>query len=68
MTRHANNKPRIKVGDKFDTQCYGEIEVIYYNHANDIGVRFGNGYERSATSGNIQKGKVSNPTIPPINN
>lgn len=58
------NKPQIKVGDIFKTNCQGDVVVIYYNHANDIGVRFDNGYERSATSGNLQKGKVKDPTSP----
>jgi hypothetical protein len=68
MEKKHTNKPQIKVGDVFETQCFGPIEVISYTNANKIGVRFSNGYERSATSGNIQKGKVSNPTIPPIKN
>lgn len=58
------NKRTIHVGDEFITNCHGVVEVIYYNHANDIGVRFSNGYERSATSGNLQKGKVKDPTSP----
>lgn len=68
MTKQHTNKPQIKVGDIFKTQCFGPIEIISYTNANNIGVRFSNGYERSATSGNIQKGKVNNPTIPPIHN
>lgn len=63
VKKHSS-KPQISIGDKFNTNCHGEIEVIYYNHANDIGVRFESGYERSATSGNIQKGKVKDPTTP----
>lgn len=63
-----DTKRKIFIGDKFKTQCHGEIEVIYYNNANDIGVRFESGFERSANSGNIQKGKVSDPTVPPKEN
>lgn len=59
-----HSKPQIKVGDVFKTNCQGDVTVIYYNHANDIGIRFDNGYERSATSGNLQKGKVKDPTSP----
>lgn len=63
MANHTN-KPTISIGDVFNTNCYGNIEVVYYNHANDIGVRFSDGYERSTTSGNIRKGKVKNPFMP----
>lgn len=62
--RVHSSKPQIKIGDVFKTNCQGDVVVIYYNHANDIGVRFDNGYERSATSGNLQKGKVKDPTSP----
>lgn len=65
VKKHSS-KPAIKIGDKFKTNCSGVVEVIWYNHANDIGVRFLNGYERSATSGNLQKGKVKNPTHAPV--
>lgn len=61
------NKPAIKVGDRFLTNCHGMIEVIEYHNANNIIVRFDeDGYIRKANSGNIQKGKVKNPNIPTI--
>jgi hypothetical protein len=60
----GTNKQQIFVGDVFKTNCHGDITVISYNHANDILVEFDNGYQRSATSGNIQKGKVKDPTAP----
>ena len=59
------NKPTISVGDRFNTNCYGFVEVIEYVHANKIKVRFDiDGYERFTTSGNLRKGKVKNPTSP----
>lgn len=67
MKKVHTNKPRIKVGDIFKTNCYGDVEVIEYTNANKIKVRFKvGGYERYSTSGNLQKGKVKNPTIPTI--
>lgn len=62
------NKPTISVGDTFKTNCQGTVEVIYYNNANDIGVRFSDGYERSTTSGNIRKGKIRHPNRPVLHN
>lgn len=58
------NKQQIFIGDVFKTNCHGDITIIKYTHANDILVEFDNGYQRSATSGNIQKGKVKDPTSP----
>lgn len=57
----------IYIGDVFETNCHGKIEVIGYNHANDITVKFLNtGNIRSAASGNIQKGKVKDEGVPPV--
>jgi hypothetical protein len=65
--RIHTTKPQIKVGDVFKTNCYGDVEVIEYLGANKIKVKFkADGYERYSTSGNLQKGKVKNPTIPTI--
>ncbi len=65
--RTHTTKPQIKVGDVFRTNCYGDVEVIEYINANKIKVKFKvDGYERYSTSGNLQKGKVKNPTIPTI--
>jgi hypothetical protein len=55
-------KRAVFVGDVFKTNCQGNVEVIAYNNANDITVRFQSGYERSATSGNLRRGKVKDPT------
>ncbi len=65
--RVHSNKPQISVGDVFKTNCYGDVEVIEYLNANKIKVKFiVDGYQRYTTSGNLQKGKVKNPTIPTI--
>jgi hypothetical protein len=54
-------KPTIKVGDKFTTNNGGTAEVIQYNDAYDIVVRFDNGYERRVRASNLRAGKVKNP-------
>lgn len=66
--RVRTNKPQISVGDTFETNCNGTIEVVEYVNANKILVRFlDTGHERYSTSGNIQKGKVKDAGVPPKN-
>lgn len=50
-----------KVGDKFKVNS-GEIEVIEYNSAVDVLVRFEDGTETRTTSTNIRNGVVGHPT------
>ena len=65
--RKHTNIPQIVVGDRFNTNCYGMVEVMEYNNANNIIVKFDiDGYIRKTTSGNLQKGKVKNPNIPTL--
>ena len=52
------------IGDKFKTNCSSDVEVVGYENANKILVRFDDGVERYTTSGNLQKGKVKHPSSP----
>ena len=61
-------KAEIKVGDKFQSNLYGEVIVISYVNANKIEVEFiESGFKRFATSGNIVKGKLLDTSAKRIN-
>lgn len=56
---------KIKVGDRFKTNSYGEVVVIDYIHCNNIIIQFEDGNTRSVSSGNLRAGKVNNKKAPP---
>lgn len=56
---------KIKVGDKFKTNCSGDVVVIDYIHCNNIIVQFEDGQTKSVASGNLRAGKVNNKKAPP---
>lgn len=49
----------IKVGDKFLTNNYGEVEVVEYKSFHEIVVVFSCGTEKTVYGGNLRKGEVS---------
>lgn len=55
-------KQILKVGDRFQTTRYGEIEVIAYRNARDVDVIFSDGTVQNAFAANIRKGSVGHPT------
>lgn len=60
--------PTIRVGDKFSTNYYGEVEVIRYGGANDIDVVFSDKSVKRVNSGSIRSGKIRNANSAPLTN
>lgn len=57
----------MKVGDKFFTENYGQLEVVSINGSKNILVRFvDTKYEKVTSSSNILTGRVKDPTAPTI--
>jgi len=54
-------KPSVKVGDKFTTKEGYEVEVVEYNGAFDVIVKFGNGFEKRVEASHLRHGRVKNP-------
>ena len=65
--RHST-MPTIKVGDKFTTNYYGEVEVIRYGGSSDIDIVFSDKFVKRVNSGSLRSGKVRNPNAVPLTN
>ncbi|KAF0567399.1 hypothetical protein FQV37_2255 [Psychrobacter nivimaris] len=61
-------KSKIKVGDVFNTNEGYEVEVVKYNTAKDITVRFLDlyRYERTTNQSNLRNGRIKNPYHPSV--
>lgn len=63
MTVNARDK---YIGKKFLTNEGYEIEIIEYKNAQEVTVRFENGYTVTRNTRNIEKGNIKNPYHPSI--
>ena len=57
----------IKVGEIYETNNYGTLEVIQYVNSKKVRVRFiDTGHERYTTSGRIRTGMLKDPFVPSV--
>lgn len=57
----------VRIGDIFKTVSCGECEVIGYNNARDVDVRFLlTGYVKNTTASALRKGNVKDPLFPSV--